>query len=627
MKSQTSRTQVMVQDPTNPTNLEQHKGDKRRDKKAPMRVQQKKKLVAAVRCLAFAASLLLLFGRAASAQNSPNVTYHGGGIMPTAKIQAIFWGPGWVNYINKEFIFGVPGYDKIAGIGSFYEGFSNSGYAESGDEYFGSNGQVGPTTNYAGPVFDFSPPANGSHPSLILNEVCKMIKPDPSGNGYYPVYTDIPFPGAPYNPAWHSYGFCFVGGPPIRVQFAFFFDTGDDTTLGGLLGHSLGLNVLANASAHELSEARTDPDGVSGWYDQGGEIGDKCEDTAHIEMFPNGTQWFLQGEWSNIAFNNGTGYPNTAGERGCVFGSTYFGAAGDYDGDGQSDIAVWQPSTGILSVLLSSRNYDSNNPLLIGPWGVPGDIPVPGDYDGDGKTDFAVWRPSTGILYVLLSSRNYDRYNPLLIGPWGVPGDIPVPGNYDGDGKADFAVWRPSTGILYVLLSSRNYDRYNPLLIGPWGVPGDIPVPGDYDGDGKADFAVWRPSTGTWYVLLSSRGYDRYNPLNTQWGVLGDNLVPGDYDGDGKTDFAVWRPSTGTWYVLLSSRNYDRYNPLNVQWGDPWNIPVPGKYPGQGSGSGAAHTMTTFGVWYPFKGIWGMWTLFPNSGPSAWWGGPGDYPL
>ena len=79
-------------------------------------------------------------------------------------------------------------------------------------------------------------------------------------------------------------------------------------------------------------------------------------------------------------------------------------------------------------------------------WGTNTDIPVPGDYDGDGEADVAVFRPGTGVWYMRKSSAR----GRLSVPQWGTSSDIPVPGDYDADGKADIAVWRPGTGVWYI---------------------------------------------------------------------------------------------------------------------------------------------------------------------------------
>jgi hypothetical protein len=259
------------------------------------------------------------FTRANQAQNgpfrkrrSPNMTYHGGRIMPSSVTAAIFWGPGW----------NTPG-DKITGLDSWYTGFNGSHYAGTSDEYTDSTGtHVGSGTTYQGHTVDISTASGGGSTSAILAEVCKVItNPDPSGNGYYAVYVDLPRGNAGYC-AYHSAGSC--GGVP--VQFAFFWhldgdiscDPQDTTT-----GHSQGLAALANVSGHELSEARTDPASPGAWYDSSGqENGDKCAWTFNVPSvtLSNGTQWKIQGEWSNNAFNIGTGYPNSSGQAGCIDG-------------------------------------------------------------------------------------------------------------------------------------------------------------------------------------------------------------------------------------------------------------------------------------------------------------------
>jgi hypothetical protein len=248
---------------------------------------------------------------------SPDMSYHGGDIMPTATTKAIFWGQSWS---NSAFVG-----DKVTGLDSFYTGFSNSHYAETSDEYTGIGGQVGQSTTHQGHLIDTSAASGGNNATTILNEVCKQISagnivPDSNGNGYYPVYTDIKRGNSNYC-AYHSSGTC--GGK--HVEFAFFWDLdGDpgcdpqDTTTG----HSQGLAALANVSGHELSEARTDPNG-NAWYDSSGEEnGDKCAWTFNVPhvAFSNESIWKVQGEWSNSAYNAGTGYPNTSGQKGCLDG-------------------------------------------------------------------------------------------------------------------------------------------------------------------------------------------------------------------------------------------------------------------------------------------------------------------
>ena len=244
---------------------------------------------------------------------TPNMTYHGGVIMPTAISQAIFWGTSWGTYSG----------DKVAGMDSWYAGFGGSKYATTPGEYADSTGQhVGKTLTYQGHVVDTSAASGGGSTSAILAEVAKKItNPDPSGNGYYPVYTDLPRGNAGYC-AWHSSG--SING--VRVQFAFFWkldgDSGcDPQDTSGL--HSQGLAAIANVSGHELSEAMSDPASPGAWYDgSGAENGDKCAWTfgGPLVTFSNRSQWKIQGEWSNAAYTAGTGYPNSSGQPGCVGG-------------------------------------------------------------------------------------------------------------------------------------------------------------------------------------------------------------------------------------------------------------------------------------------------------------------
>jgi hypothetical protein len=249
----------------------------------------------------------------------PLMYWHGGSVMPTVNVTPIFWGGRWKNAAFRG--------DKITGMDAWYGGFGNSNYAATSNEYQGSNGQVTSQVNANPHLEDFDTSAwSGNYPKKILAEVCSLIaNPDPSG--YYPVYTDLRRPGGVGYCAYHSFGSC--GNTP--VQFAFFWDLTNDSYCSlrqGSPDHSRGLDNLSNASAHELSEARTDPR-AGGWYDFtgfSGENGDKCvfvylPGPKGLVAFSDGTQWRVQGEWSNNAYLTKTGYPNKLGQKGCLLGN------------------------------------------------------------------------------------------------------------------------------------------------------------------------------------------------------------------------------------------------------------------------------------------------------------------
>jgi hypothetical protein len=243
---------------------------------------------------------------------SPLLLFHNGAIMNSSVVHAIYWGSSWSN----SSFFG----DKISGLDTFYAGANNSNYMKTNTEYTGTNGTVSPGVTYQGNLVDTSPgPSKAPSTGTVLAEVAKEIT-SPVANGYYPVYVDLPRGQAGYC-AWHSYG--TIGTTP--VQFAFFFNLDGDPGCdpqSTVSAQSQGLAALANVSGHELSEAVTDPRN-GGWYDgSGAENADKCAWAFNVPSvtFSNGSQWKIQGNWSNNAYTAGTGYPNTSGQTGCLDG-------------------------------------------------------------------------------------------------------------------------------------------------------------------------------------------------------------------------------------------------------------------------------------------------------------------
>jgi hypothetical protein len=205
--------------------------------------------------------------------------------------------------------------------------------------------------------------------------------------------------------------------------------------------------------------------------------------------------------------------------------------AGDFDGDGHTDLGVFRPATAQWLVQPSGN----------GPWspvsfGAPNlvDIPVPADYDGVGHVELAVFRPSTAQWFIAGQSQPFTFGGTNLF-------DLPIPADYLGTGTAQLAVFRPSTGQWFIAGQAQPISFGAPNLV-------DIPVPADYDGVGHAELAVFRPSTGQWFIAGHSQ------PISFGATDLTDIPVPGDYDGVGHAELAVFRPSTGQWFIAGHSQ-------------------------------------------------------------------------
>jgi hypothetical protein len=239
--------------------------------------------------------------RPGGGSGDPSLLFHGGAIMTSTVVKAIYWGSSWNGTDTK-----------ITGLDRFYNGIGGSSYMKTNTEYTGTNGTVGAGVTYSGHLIDTSAaPRRAPSTSDIEAEVQKMIT-NPVANGYYPVYTDQPRGHAGYC-AWHSYG--TASGVP--VQFAFFFkldgDAGCDPN-DTVTNHSQGLAALANVSGHELSEAVTDPRNGGWWDKSGAENADKCAWTFNGLVSFGSEQWKIQGNWSNAAYSTHSGYDKS----GCI---------------------------------------------------------------------------------------------------------------------------------------------------------------------------------------------------------------------------------------------------------------------------------------------------------------------
>jgi hypothetical protein len=263
-------------------------------------------------------------GPASGPANSPNVTFHGGRVLGEVFARVVFAGAGWTDPEFEN--------DKLTGIDKFFKGYSNSSYAGISDEYAGTNAQVSSLLTYQGyaSIESNIPSVDGANQASVAAAACREatsgnFELNTSAAQVIIIYTDMRRPPTNQDCGYHASTGC--GGE--HVQYIFVWNLDDDSAcdaqdLPRVNGHSNGLSNIANVTAHELGETRTNPNGDAWWGPLASqEVADKCAYVfAHNSIkFTDGTTWKLQTQWSNLAFDAGSGTDDDAGNPGCIDGT------------------------------------------------------------------------------------------------------------------------------------------------------------------------------------------------------------------------------------------------------------------------------------------------------------------
>lgn len=219
--------------------------------------------------------------------------------------------------------------------------------------------------------------------------------------------------------------------------------------------------------------------------------------------------------------------------------SWYLAATGDFDGDGHGDL-LWRNEAGTLSQWLGAGDgygftWNAAAAQQLAPdWYVVG----AGDFNGDGHTDI-LWRSETsGALSEWLALDNGSfAWNAAathyLPNEWYVAGM----GDFNADGRTDL-LWRNEVGALSEWLAQSNGSfAWNPAVGYQMPTEWQIIGTGDYNGDGSDDL-LWRRDDGTvinWLsttngAFVSNHQYAWY-PLAQDW------LIYPNRDGAGAWDY------------------------------------------------------------------------------------------
>ena len=232
--------------------------------------------------------------------------------------------------------------------------------------------------------------------------------------------------------------------------------------------------------------------------------------------------------------------------------------AGDFNGDGVSDLAVANGADGDVSLLLGRKGGAMQDQTRI-PLGSDASVfhapqtLVAGDFFGDGLPDIVVGDVTTppgsnvlifGGLTLLqnLGGGQFRAADRLSLGPQATPLGLTV-GDFNGDGLPDLAVTDSTFQLGDVFLNSGHGTFAPPAQFATQNGVVSLAA-GDFNGDGHVDLATADAhfdDTGTTVSVLLGWGDGTFQQP-PHFGTAGEapaEVVSADFNGDGTPDVAT----------------------------------------------------------------------------------------
>ena len=232
----------------------------------------------------------------------------------------------------------------------------------------------------------------------------------------------------------------------------------------------------------------------------------------------------------------------------------------DLNGDAYADVVVAHDGSGVpiyVTAYLGSATGELHPVWELGTSYFTTENIAAGDFDGDGKTDVAIATSDNHAAVLVLRGLGTGEFAaPLLLPPKSSSPGVSdgttgiAMGDVNGDGRDDIIVacFGLTNQILVRLSTGTGFADPVPI---PLPSPVDVAL-GDVDGDGRLDVVASNIGDGT-VSLLRGNGDGTFRPpVDVAMGPEPTSLAVADFDGNGLADIAVTSLADHAIRVLLN---------------------------------------------------------------------------
>ncbi len=226
---------------------------------------------------------------------------------------------------------------------------------------------------------------------------------------------------------------------------------------------------------------------------------------------------------------------------------------GDFNGDCLIDLGLHNRESGLWEVALSGGGIFTSAVDWLNGFGTTVDwTPTGGDFNGDGLTDVGIYNSTTGEFKPALSTGSGFSAQTAWLNFSSASSSWQLfTGNFNSDKYTDLGFYNKDTGEARVSLGTGvGFGAVSPWLDN--SDTGYTAMGGDFNGDGLSDLCLFKKSSGEFKIYFSdSRAFLDGNVWITGFAANKDAILS-DFNHDGLTDIGCWDGS-GSWNYAIST--------------------------------------------------------------------------